>query len=66
MTKLKRWKGTSTDTQNTEFHYTCCQSECGYDYDKMKKVFETIYICGEFPELRAHTLNELKILVGNK
>lgn len=61
---LSKWNGIAEDTQGTEFHYTCYKTSAGCDKITYKPIFEILYICTEFPELRANTLNELKIKVG--
>jgi len=59
-TKLTKHKGTAEDAHGCQFHYACYTSR-----DRLR-INERTYVCEEFPELRADTLKELKILLGNK
>ena len=62
---LEKYTRTAKDKSGCEFSYTMCGV-----YEKsiegFRKYSEKIYVCEEFPELRAHTLAELKSLVSNK
>ena len=54
---LSKHEGTTTDTRGTEFSYTCYTQ-------KDNKVVVRKYVCKEFPENSASTLEELKLLMG--
>ena len=60
---LKKSIGRTTDTKGCEFHYQRL-SEYGFNAAKCEHEENIIYVCVEFPEVAAPTLEELKEKMG--